>query len=239
MTHSGFDFNGLPTSTKAQGYQFWSENEPVSYKHYDSTFAFSAGSIYSTTNDLSKWSKAISDKKILREATWILAFTPRINNYGYGWQTGQFLGNKYVKHSGGYPGYMSEFIFYPDQKITIVLLNNFGTYDQNVWSVGMGISCILYNMPYDNWKARKEVNLPKEILQKQVGTYELNKKTRILIKLLDGRLYAKITGLPDIQIHAETENDYYFESFNTSLHFRNVRLIIHEHGQDSEWKKKD
>jgi len=126
MAQSGFDFINLPRVIRAQGYQFWDMNEAIPYKHFDSTFAYSAGSIYSTTNDMLKWANAVSSAEILSPKTWKLAFKPKIQNYGYGWQTGQYFGRKYVKHSGGYPGYMSEFIYYPDEKLTIVLLNNFG-----------------------------------------------------------------------------------------------------------------
>lgn len=45
MTQSGFDFNNLPESMKAQGYETWNQNTAIPYKHYDSTFAYSAGSI--------------------------------------------------------------------------------------------------------------------------------------------------------------------------------------------------
>ena len=150
MTQSGFDFINLPKAIRAQGYQFWNKEKAIPYSHYDSTFAYSAGSIYSTTNDMLKWAKAVTGKGILTSKTWEFAFKPKIRNYGYGWQTGQFFGKKYVKHSGGYPGFMSEFIYYPDENLVIVLLNNFGTYDQNVWAVGMGIANIVFGLPYDN-----------------------------------------------------------------------------------------
>jgi CubicO group peptidase (beta-lactamase class C family) len=238
MTQSGFDFINLPRTIRAQGYQFWDKEKAIPYKHYDSTFAYSAGSIYSTTNDMLKWSKAVSARDILTAKTWELAFKPKIENYAYGWHTGQFFGKKYVKHSGGYPGYMSEFIYYPDENLTIVLLNNFGTYDQNVWAVGMGMSSIVFGLPYDNWKDRNEVSVEETLLQSYAGTY-INGKHKIVIKVNDNKLHIVIPGLREMQLHSENDNDFFLRDFNTSLRFSNNILTIHEHGQDSRWVKKN
>lgn len=238
MTDSGFDFLSLPDSLKARGYEFLDSERTVLYEHYDSTFAYSAGSIYSTIVDLYKWAKAISTKRILSAKSWKLAFTPKIDSYGYGWMTGQFAGQRYVRHSGGYPGYMSEFIHYPDKDLTIILLNNFGTYGENVWSVAMGISSIAFNQPYDNWKLRTEVNVDGKILQRYVGTYKFSNNRNIVIKLQDHHLFSEVPGLPPMRLYAENEHIFYLQNFNTEYRFTldesaNVlKLIIHEHGRD-------
>ena len=238
MTQSGFDFINLPKAIRAQGYQFWNKEKAIPYSHYDSTFAYSAGSIYSTTNDMLKWAKAVTAKGILTSKTWEFAFKPKIRNYGYGWQTGQFFGKKYVKHSGGCPGFMSEFIYYPDENLVIVLLNNFGTYDQNVWAVGMGIANIVFGLPYDNWKLRKEINVDSNILERYIGIYAANRKEKIRIKLNGRSLYVEMEGLPETLLHAESENVFYLENFNSVLTFSNDKVAIHAHGKDFIYLKK-
>ena len=236
MADSGFDFINLPKEIRAQGYQFWDKSKAIPYKHYDSTFAYSAGAVYSTTTDLLKWAKAISSRQLLEPGTWELAFKTKIQNYGYGWQSGQFFGKEYVKHSGGYPGFMSELIYYPHEDLVIILLNNFGNYEQNVWSVGMGITSIVLGMPYDNWTLKNEVKVDKNILLKYVGKYKFEKsKSEIMLK--DDGLYVLIPGLPPLRLLADNEREYYLENFNTSFKFNEHSLTIHEHGEDSEWIK--
>lgn len=240
MTESGFDFINLPNAIRAKGYELWTKDRLVPYKHYDSTFAYSAGSIYSTTTDLLKWSKAISARQILNGDTWAEAFEPRIANYGYGWQTGKFLGKKYVKHSGGYPGFMSEFIYYPDEDLTIILLNNFGNYDENIWAVGMGISCIAFQLPYDNWDVRQKVMLKKEAMQKRVGKYQLkfmNGKSMVNIKVKGDSLFLDIEGM-ELPLYAENENHFFLEYFNAQLIFEGEKGTFHSHGLDGDLIKK-
>lgn len=248
MTDSGFDFLNLPDSLKASGYEFLDSERVIPYKHYDSTFAYSAGGIYSTVIDMYKWGKAISSNQILSADSWKLAFTPKkVNGYGFGWMTGQYSGERYVRHSGGYPGYMSEFVYYPEKDLIIILLNNFGTYDENVWSTAMGISLIAFNRPYDNWKLRTEVKLDKDILQRYVGLYGFSERrvsrNKIRIKQESDCIVAEIAGLPPMKLYPENEKIFYFHSFNTELRFTTdeqgnvIKLIVHEHGQDFELKK--
>lgn len=245
MTNSGFDFVNLTDSLKAKGYEFLDAGRIVPYKHYDSTFAYAAGSIYSTVADMYKWAEAISGNQILSANTWKMAFTPKMNGYGYGWMTGQFAGHPYVRHSGGYPGYMSEFVYYPDTKLIIILLNNFGTYDDNIWATAMGIASIAFNQPHDNWKVRVEANVDKEVLQRYVGTYEfVDKRThkqKIVVREQGEDLVMDVPGL-SLKLYPETESVFYFKSFNSEFRFStdaqgNMRLSVHEHGADLELKR--
>jgi CubicO group peptidase (beta-lactamase class C family) len=244
MSHSGFDFINLPQTIKAQGYNIFDATQQRPYKHYDSTYAYSAGAMYSTTGDLGKFAQAIASNKILSPETWKVAFRPRINEYGYGWKIGNLFGRNYIRHDGGYPGFMSDFIYYPKEDITIIILNNFGNYGQNVWASAMGISCILFHLPYDNWQLRKEQKVEETVLKKYVGLYKLNKKTGLAITYDNGQLIMKGTGksgAPELPLLAEAENKFFLRDFNTTFTFLkdgdHFRLLVHEHGHDSEWKE--
>lgn len=243
MKHSGFDFLGLPDSVKAKGYQFLDAERVVPYKHFDSTYAYAAGSIYSTIADMHKWARAIASQQILSAKSWDAAFKPKMNGYGYGWMIGQFSGNRYVRHSGGYPGYMSEFIYYPDKDVTIIILNNFGNYEESVWPIAMGISSILFGKPYDHWKLRKEIHVDENVLRRYVGTYVLDKKRNITIRLNDDDLVTEIPGLAPMKLYAEAEDVFFLGNFNTEYRFvsdsegRITEIVVHEHGEDYRMRR--
>jgi CubicO group peptidase (beta-lactamase class C family) len=246
MTHSGLDFINLPQSIKAQGYNIFDATQQRPYKHYDSTYAYSAGAIYSTTGDLYKFAQAIASHKILSSETWQVAFKRRMNDYGYGWKIGNLFGRDYIRHDGGYPGFMSDFIYYPKEDITIIILNNFGNYGQNVWASVMGVSCILFHLPYDLWQLRTEQKVEENVLKQYVGLYKLNKRLGLLITYNHGELYMKGEGAstaPELPMLPESENKFFLHDFNTTFTFikegDHFRLVVHEHGQDSEWKKKE
>jgi beta-lactamase family protein/uncharacterized protein DUF3471 len=244
MVNSGFDFINLPQPIRAQGYNIFDATQQRPYKHYDSTYAYSAGAMYSTTGDLYKFAQAMASNKILSPETWKDAFKPRISGYGYGWKIGNLFGRNYIRHDGGYPGFMSDFIYYPKEEITIIILNNFGNYGQNVWASAMGISCILFHLPYDLWQLRKEQKVDETILEQYAGLYKLNKNIGLAITYSDGQLHMKGEGkstAPELPLLPEGENKFFLHDFNTTFTFikdgDHFQLIVHEHGQDSQWKE--
>jgi CubicO group peptidase (beta-lactamase class C family) len=248
MKQSGFNFNSLSADERATGYQFLDDKQQKEYTYLDSTVSYAAGGVYSTTGDMNKWVKAVADKKLLSENSWKLALTSGAGGFGYGFVAGSFNEKtsnekKYVKHSGGYPGFVSEFIFFPGEDIRIILLKNVGNYGQDLWGVTMGLSSIVLGMPYDLWKVRNEIKLDSAILAKVAGKYGAKGKP-LSFFVRENNLYMDINGTSQLGLVAESEDSFYFENFNTQFNFKKSRngsfhsLIIHEHGKDSEELKR-
>jgi CubicO group peptidase (beta-lactamase class C family) len=242
MHSSGFDFINLPAQSRAMGYQFLNEELQKPYRHYDSTLAYAAGSIYSTTGDMYKWAKAIASKEILSEASWKQALKRQVSEYGYGFFLGQFQGKRFIRHSGGYPGFMSEFVYYPDEDLTIILLNNYGNYDDSIWPVAMALSNIVFEKPYELWIARKETKLPETVLSQYTGKFG-SKKTPVKFFLQEGRLHCSFPNGGEFALLSENETNYFLKSHNTRFRFlKNTsgqveKVTIYEHGQEFELPK--
>ncbi|TMI88097.1 MAG: beta-lactamase family protein [Bacteroidetes bacterium] len=124
MTHSGFDFTHLKNKEKATGYFKLDDKEIVPAPIVDSTIAFSAGAIYSTTGDLYLWHKALQQNKILLKEQQEKAYTPVKNKYGYGWSIDSVEGKRRVSHGGGIHGFVTNISRVPEDDICIVLLSN-------------------------------------------------------------------------------------------------------------------
>ncbi|WP_346320334.1 serine hydrolase domain-containing protein [Chitinophaga sp. YIM B06452] len=235
MQHSGFDFNRLGKNIKATGYQFLNDSIQKPYTFLDSTVGFSAGAIYSTTGDMYKWTQAIG-KRILSAASWDIAFTRQAGDYGIGFRVNGFRGNGYVRHSGGYPGFVSDFVHYPEKDVTIILFKNSGNYGEDLWPVAMGISSVVLGLPYDLWKRGKAVSLPGEVLKQRAGKYVADKLT-ILFTVKDGQLYEVLPDGTELLLLAESSDTFYLENYNTTLRFEAGKVTIHEHGADLVMKR--
>jgi len=242
MNSSGFDFNGLPEKEKVTGYQFLDAQKEKPYTFVDSTVSYSAGSIYSTTSDMYKWTQAIASRQILSKKSWEYAFKPHASDYGFGFRINNFFKKRYIKHSGGYPGFVSEFIYYPKEDVTIILLKNTGNYGEDLWPVTMGISCIVFGMPYDLWKRRTEIKLTNEQLREKEGRYGAS-KIKVSFKVTDDQLYEILSNGMEFPLLAESEDSFYLQNFNTTVQFKRNNegiidhVVIHEHGKDYELKK--
>jgi CubicO group peptidase (beta-lactamase class C family) len=133
MNNTKYDPHGddFPAKT-AVGYYYFNTVPPVYDLEWSPSILFAAGGIYSTVEDLYKWDQALYTEKLVSKATLDRMFTPYISTYGYGWfmWTMEHNGHThdYMQHSGAFPGFHSYFVRMVDEKITIILLENFPTY---------------------------------------------------------------------------------------------------------------
>jgi CubicO group peptidase (beta-lactamase class C family) len=188
MIRSGFDYNGLPSNSKATGYQFLNATVQKPYTLYDSTVGYAAGSIYSTSSDMLKWAQAIINRKVISQASWNAALIAKNNGYGYGFQMGNFEGKEYIHLPGGYPGFVSDIMLYPKDSVAIILLKNSGNYGQDLFLVTLEVSNIVFGKPYDLWQPRAAVSLPEQTLKQMEGKYKLG-KMQVTFFVKDNHLY--------------------------------------------------
>ena len=127
----------LSPSGYATGYSI-ENNRRVAVRLTDAQLlglSLAAGGIQLSAMDMAKWDAALYTDKILKKETRDLMWTnsalvqaasgtePDIY-YGLGWQLRTQAGVRWVYHSGGMPGHVSEMIRYPDQKLTVIVLLN-------------------------------------------------------------------------------------------------------------------
>ncbi len=87
--------------------------------------------VFTTTNDLYLWDKALYEAKIIKSETLHMAYTPQnpdqplCNNYGYGWRLScDEYGNALIYHGGLWNGNNSLFIRRITDEVLIVILSN-------------------------------------------------------------------------------------------------------------------
>jgi CubicO group peptidase (beta-lactamase class C family) len=245
MDHSGFDFINLRDTAKATGYKILTADKQILAVKWDSTVSYSAGALYSTTGDLYKWAEAIGKRQILSDSSWRHAFTPNLGHYGDGWFIDTLYGRRYIYHSGGLLGFMSDFMYYPDDDVTIIMLNNFGNYGQNLLPVNHALSAIIFNT-YTSWKSRKAISLDDAVLQQYTGTYTVNGKDKVFISFKNHQLFAESSsknGIPSLPIFAENENSFFLKDFDAVFTFvkgadNSVnKFISYENGKVMEFSK--
>ncbi len=129
MSDSGFDVTSTILKHRAQGYEKTTNGyENASY--VDMGIPYSAGSMYSTVDDLLKWDRALYGNDVLSSTSKELMFTPEKGDYGYGFviedqKTGKAEETtKVTQHGGGINGFNCLFSRAVDQDHCIILLDN-------------------------------------------------------------------------------------------------------------------
>ena len=157
MKNSGYDHTAYIIPKRASGYNKIG-TDYFNTQYIDMSVPYSAGSIYSTVEDLYLWDQALYTSKLLSKKYMDKIFTPYskppfADGYGYGWG----LSKKYfdglkdtlniVAHGGTINGFNSIILRITNDRDLIVLLNNTGVTNLN--EISNKIIDILYDQPYE------------------------------------------------------------------------------------------
>ncbi len=241
MKDSGYDSNSAIIPHRATGYSP-GPNGPVNSGYIDMTIPFSAGALYSNTHDLLHWEQALYGGKVLSAASLKKMTTPYKQDYGCGLMI-HTKGHLEYEHGGGIEGFNTEMAYYPDDKLTVIVLANLnggapGDIAEKLASVMHGEHVVLQS-------ERKEIKVPREILEKYVGSYELAPGIFITMSLEGDQFFTQLTAQPKFPVFAETEKDFFLKVVDAQLTFETdsqgkvTDVVLHQNGRDQTAKRSE
>jgi CubicO group peptidase (beta-lactamase class C family) len=151
-------------------------NESVSYMYLgdwkeaaeiDFSITGGAGSIVSTPTDMTKFIKAVFDRKLVSEASLELMTTMR-DGEGMGMGTFSFAGKTLYGHTGGSSSSGAWLAYYPEEKLALAYTTNMKIYP--VVNIVNGIFDIYWNRPFDV-PTFDPVAVSADVLDRYVGVY--------------------------------------------------------------------
>lgn len=177
MKNTGYDNNRPLLKNRARAYEKhgW---RYVNAGFIDMSVPYSAGSMYSTVEDLSRWDQALYGNQLLRKENMDLLFAKHIpaggGHYGYGWDLDEMpIGNTTerittIGHGGGINGFNTQLTRIPSDKSFIILLNNTGGAPLN--EMTRAIAAILYDKSYELPKRSVARSLAERIEKSGIST---------------------------------------------------------------------
>jgi CubicO group peptidase (beta-lactamase class C family) len=242
MKDSGYDSNSSVITHRATGYEP-SPNGPVNSGYIDMTIPFSAGALYSTTHDLLLWEQALYGGKVLSAASLKKMTTLYRENYGCGLMINTAKGHLQYAHGGGIEGFNTEMAYYPNDKLTVIVLANLnggapGEIAGKLAAVVNGEKVVMQS-------ERKEIKVPNEILAKYVGSYELAPGIFITMSVEVDQLFIQLTGQPKFEVFAETDKDFFLKVVDAQLTFETdsqgkvIDVVLHQNGRDQTAKRSE
>ncbi|MGH9818912.1 MAG: serine hydrolase domain-containing protein, partial [Pyrinomonadaceae bacterium] len=164
--------------------------------------------LYSTLDDLYKWSQIMDGGSLVSKDEVNEIFTPGTGNYGYGWFTGSGWGRKRVRHSGGLPGYISDFVKFPDDKVTIIIFSNLDR--ARLGNIVRDISAMIWNAPYDMPVKGTVIKLTADQIGKLEGDYKTPDGKLLTIRNAPDFLTAKLAGQYTAGLIPLSPTEFYF-----------------------------
>ena len=241
MKDSGYDSNSAIIVHRAAGYAP-SDKGVINAGYIDMSIPLSAGALYSTTEDLLRWEQGLFGGKLLSVASLQKMTTPFKNDYAFALAVRDANGHKVIEHGGGIEGFNTQLSYYPDHKLTIVVLAN-----QNTGATGdiaSKLAALVHGDKVVLAGERKEVAVSPAILQTYVGTYELAPGFDIVMTVEGGQLMTQATGQPKFPVFAESETKFFLKVVDAQLEFvKNdkgevTQVILHQGGRDAKAPKK-
>lgn len=222
MNDSGYDSNYEVIPHRASGYHR-GPHGPEKAHIYDITFRYSAGGLYSTSEDLLRWEQGLFGGKLLSAASLKKMTTPYKYDFACGLMTPVIDGHPAIEHNGGMDGFTSDMVYFPEDKVTVVVLNNLTGEAKSIASklaaVALGENVVLPS-------ERKEATVPPAVLSEYVGTYSdiFPGWFDLVVTMEDGHLAAQVVGRNGekqgkYDLIAESDSIFFQKEFESEYRF--------------------
>ena len=235
MKDSGYDSNSAIIPRRAAGYAPRKDG-PVNAGFIHMSIPFSAGALYSTTEDLLRWEQGLFGGKLLSAASLAKMTTPFKDDYACGVGVHTVGGHKVIDHGGGIEGFNTYLAYYPEDKLTVVALGNLsGDAPQQIVT---RLAAVVHGERVDLPSERTEITLAPKILEQYVGTYELAPKINMMITLEGGQLITQVSGQGKVPLFAMSETKFFPKVVDAEIEFGKddkgavAYLVLHQGGRD-------
>jgi len=166
---------------------------------------YSAGAMFSTTEDLVKWTKALHNNQVISAGYTKKMMTPNLDQYGYGIGIDSFKTHPRVSHNGGIPGFSSSLAYYPQDDLCVVAISNTG---YNSDKISESLAAIMFDFPVIAPYKPKEVKIDPSVFDRYTGKYMATNPIELLKR--DNKMYRKVERGPEIELKPESETRFFY-----------------------------
>jgi CubicO group peptidase (beta-lactamase class C family) len=243
MKDSGYDSNSAVTPRRAAGYVF-AGNQFQNAGFIHMSVPHGAGALYSTTEDLLKWEQGLFGGKLLKATSLEKMTTPFKSEYAFGLQVNATGGHKVIQHGGGIEGFNTHLAYYPDDKLTVVVLSNVnGTVPG---TIAGQLAALSHGQTVTLASERKEITVDAKVLGRYVGVYKMAAGPNMLVTLDGTQLSSKLGNQGALPIFPESQTSFFIKAVDAQLEFlkpdaqgRPTQLVLHQGGRDTPLSRLD
>jgi CubicO group peptidase (beta-lactamase class C family) len=216
MNDSGYVSNSAIITNRAAGYHF----TPAGIENaqfYDESLLFSAGGLYSTAEDLLRWEQSLFAGKLVSPASLKQMTTPFKHDFACGLVLSSIDGHTAIEHSGDMDGFASDLVYFPDDKLVVIVLNNLGGETKGIASK---LAAVARSERIILPSERKEVPVSLALLAKFTGTYrDIIPGCDVIVTLEAGHLVAQLTEGEKHSLFAESDAIFFDQESEAEFEF--------------------
>jgi CubicO group peptidase (beta-lactamase class C family) len=235
MKDSGIDSNAAILPRRASGY-VTGKNGLANAGYIDMTIPFSAGAIYSTTEDLLRWQQGLFGGKLLSAASLKKMTTPFKQDYAFGLIVTRPDGHLLISHTGGIEGFNTRMDYYPDDRLSVIVLGNVnGRAPEDIASklgaVALGKKVVLTS-------ERKTVAVDAALVGRYLGSYRLADGPVVVISREGDHVFAQLGNQPKVEIFPASDTQFFLTVVDAQVDFIAGKdapaseMVLHQGGRD-------
>ena len=225
MNDSGYDSFTEIIPHRASGYLKAPDAHVTNAEYLDMSLPYAAGSLYSTTEDLLKWTQGLFNFKLLSANSLKKMTTSFMEHYGFGIEVKEVNGIEVIMHIGGINGFHTALIYAPSTKTTIAVLSNLNTFGY-VWDIGfiaqniaLKLLSVVHSIGVTLPSEKNSIKVDSKTLEQYIGEYDIKMNLKLIITLNNGHLEAAFSNQPVITLNAKTEAVFYSILPDIEVHF--------------------
>jgi CubicO group peptidase (beta-lactamase class C family) len=232
MNDTGYDVTATILPQRAAGYGPGFVNAPYT----DMTVPHGAGGLYSTTGDLLRWTQGLFGGRLLAAASLEKMTTPFKGDYALGVGVTTAGGRKSIAHGGGIEGFNTQLTYYPESKITVAVLANVNGNAPGQLATQLG--GVAHGDTVRLSAERTSLELPRDKLDRLVGSYELGPTATMRITVVGTQLQSQLGLQPVVPLFAESETVFFPRVVEAELTFeldasgKATALTLRQNGQE-------
>jgi CubicO group peptidase (beta-lactamase class C family) len=182
----------------------------------DPRYGFSAGALYSSTEDLLRWEEGLFGGRLLTGASLRKMTTPFKGDYGCGLYVHRINGHLVIEHDGNNIGFNADMAYYSEEKLAVIVLANLnGTVTGEMTKA---LAAVAHGEAPPNPSVHKEIPLSKGVLARYTGTYRFSNYSlkvtpegnHLLVKFENGGTFA---------VFPESETKFFAKPWPTRFEF--------------------
>ena len=220
MTHAYYDSPEKIIPNRVTGYMQRQGDTVINAEYLDPTYAYAAGALVMTVEDLFKWHLGLYRYSILKKESLAKAVTPFVLNdgqktkYGFGWDLDSLDGSAAIQHSGSINGFSAYEIYLPKENIFVACFSN-------RMNISTGQAATLAASIVANLPAVRDIQLSQEQMSRYIGTYKfkLDQPQSSSIYIKDNKLYSYQKGASHPwELHFISPTQFYFYEVFPNIH---------------------
>jgi len=177
---------------------------------YDKAILTGSGSLYSTTDDLYRWCRAIETRRF---------FDIHKLEYPYGWG-GRETKSKhtYIEQSGRDPGFASHISLFLDEDLAVIVLGNLE--DAAVNGMADDLATLALGESPQPPAARAKATAPVQHVEDYVGRYEVSPTFLLDVRAEGSDLYLRGTGGDYLPLEPIGKESFFYRQLYVKVDFK-------------------